>query len=76
MGHEGKTALSGILWELMRELARVEALAHSAALRMGEQGLEDEASMLWDLYTVAGDWQEEVASWIANLARGKEGNDE
>lgn len=76
MGQDGKKALSRILWELMLALTRLEAIAYSAATRMEEQGLEDEASKLWDLYAVAGDWVEELTNWVMNLAQGKEGGDE
>lgn len=76
MGQDGKKALSGILWELLKELTRLEAIAYSAAQYMEERGLEDEANTLWDLCTVARDWVEEVAGWVANLAQGKEGGDE
>lgn len=76
MRQEGAKTLSGILWELMKELTRLEAMARAAATHMEEQGLEDEAIALWDLYAVAGDWLEEVTSWVVNLAREREGGDE
>lgn len=76
MEQEGKRTLSGILLELMKELTRLEAIAYTAAQYMGERGLEDEASTLWDLCTVARDWLDEVMTWVANLVQGKEGGDE
>ncbi|MCS5736434.1 hypothetical protein [Herbiconiux daphne] len=76
MGQDGEKALIGILWVLLKELARLEAFACSAAQYMKELGLDDEASTLWDLCTVARDWVEEVMDWVMNLAQGKGGNDE
>lgn len=76
MEQEGKATMGAILWELMLALIRLEAVAELGARSMKEQGLEDEASMLWDLYTGARDWLEEVMTWVANLVQGKEGGDE
>ena len=76
MRQEGKTTLGAILWELMLALTRLEAVAELGARHMREKGLEDEASMLWDLYVMAGDWLEETMTWVANLVRGEGGKDE
>lgn len=76
MRQEERQALVKILWELMTALTRLEAVAYSATLFMGEHGLEDEANELWDLYTVAKDWLEELTDWISNLAREREGGNE
>ena len=76
MGQEGKATMGAILWELMLALTRLEAVAELGARHMREKGLEDEASMLWDLYAVAGDWLDEIMTWTANLVREREGKDE
>lgn len=76
MKQKGEQTLSRILWELTQELTRLETIARLAAMRMEEQGLEDEATELWDLYRVAGDWVEEVSSWVMNLTQEREGSDE
>lgn len=76
MEQEGKKTLGAVLWELMLALTRLEAVAELGARYMREQGLEDGASMLWDLYAWAGDWLDEVMTWTANLVREREGNDE
>ena len=66
---EGKKTLGAIMWDLMLTLTRLEAMAELGARCMREQGLEDEASMLLDLRAVAGDWMDEIMTWVANLVR-------
>lgn len=76
MKRKGEQTLRRILCELMKELTRLEAVARLAAIHMEEQGLGDEAGELWDLCMVAGDWVEEVKSWVSNLVREREGSHE
>lgn len=70
MGKDSEMTLGSILWELMLALTRLEAVAELGNRYMREHGLEDKAMYLWNLYTDARDWLDEVMSWVQDVSRG------